>query len=40
MVVGGPQAVQAGTAGELPTQLFAVLNEIGEVVIVIMPPRR
>jgi len=32
--------VQLGTAGELPTQLFGVLPVIGEVVIVITPPRR
>jgi hypothetical protein len=31
--------VQPGTAGELPTQLFAVLNVIGDVVMVIVPPR-
>ncbi len=29
-----------GTAGELPTQLFLVLALIGDVVVVIVPPRR
>jgi hypothetical protein len=44
--VGGPcaldgrQLTQLGTAGELPTQLFALLPVIGEVVIVMMPPLR
>lgn len=34
------QAVQPGTAGELPTQLLGMLALIGEVVVVIVPPRR
>jgi hypothetical protein len=32
--------VQLGTAGELATQLFGVLPVIGELVVVIVPPRR
>jgi len=40
MLLGGPQPVQLGTAGELPTQLVGVLALIGEVFVVIVPPER
>jgi len=39
-VVSGRQAVQLGTAGELPTQLFVRLALIGDVVVVIVPLER
>ena len=36
----GRQLVQPSTTGTLSTQLFGLLPVIGEVVIVITPPRR
>lgn len=40
MAAVGRQAVQLGTAGELPTQLVSVLELIGDVLVVIVPPER
>ena len=40
VMLSGRQAVQLGTAGTLPTQLFVLFRVIGEVLIVIVPLRR